>query len=68
MANKNPVMTKEFKQRSYKPIGTDEKLGSKVFGVRFPEDVEKALLAMPQKKRVPFIRNLIVEAVRHENN
>jgi hypothetical protein len=68
MANKNPVQTKEFLKAKIKAIGTDEKLGDKVFGVRFPLDVQKKLLEMPQKERVPFIRNLIVTAVRHENN
>ncbi|PHV61064.1 hypothetical protein [Cyanobacterium aponinum] len=64
MANKSPVMTKEFENAKIKAIGTTEKMGSKVFGIRFPEDVEKELLAMPQKERVPFIRELVIDAIR----
>lgn len=64
MANKSPVMTKEFEKAKIRAIGTTEKMGSKVFGIRFPEDVEKELLSMNKEERVPFIRDLVINAIR----
>ena len=68
MANKNPVITKEFLENQRKAIGTTEQIGKKVFGVKLPLDVEEKLLAIPQRERVPFIRGLIVNAVRNNND
>lgn len=68
MANKNPVRTEEFKKHNYKPIGTDEKMGNKVFGTRVPVPVQEKLLSMPQKQRVKLIRDAIVNAVRGDND
>ncbi len=65
MANKNPVITKEFEENKIKAFGDVKgKLGSKVFGVRLPIDTEKKLLSMPQKDRVIFIRETIVKGVK----
>lgn len=58
--------SKEFIEGTYKAIGTTEKMGKKVFGTKFPEDVEKALLSMGQKERVILIRSLVVEKVRND--
>ena len=61
--NPNPVQTAEFKQYRLQPIGTNEKMGTKVYGTRVPMAVQEKLEAMPQKDRVILIRQAIIDAV-----
>ena len=68
MANKNPRQTEEFKEYFIKPIGTNQKMGTKVFGVRVPMDTQDKLLEMPQTQRVKLIRDAIIKAVKSETN
>jgi len=67
MPNPNPVMTKEFKERQIKPVGEvpgKYPLGRKQLNLRLPIDVEDYLGKLSKEERVPWIRNLIVTAVR----
>lgn len=49
--------------KHYKAIGTKEKMGSKVFSVRLPEDYQDALVKLPKEERIILIRSAIMEAV-----
>jgi hypothetical protein len=65
--NPNPVQTPEFKQYRLQPIGTNEKMGTKVYGTRVPMEIQQKLEDMPQKERVILIREAIIKAVKeHE--
>lgn len=68
MANKSPVITPEFERHKIKPIGTNEKMGNKVYGTRVPLAVQEKLEAMPQKDRVILIRQAIINAVNSDEN
>ena len=57
------------KRTRFKPIGTDEKMGSKVFGFRVPEHYQEKLNQLNQKQRIKLIREAVIEAIdKYENN
>jgi hypothetical protein len=61
MANKEIV--KYSKGTQYKAIGTEEKIGSKVFGVKLPLNYEERYNQLPQKERVQLIRTALMSAI-----
>lgn len=63
MPNPNPVQTKDFKQKQFKPKGS-EALG-KVIGVRYPLAIDSLLQAMNDKK-TDFIRQAVIEKLQRE--
>jgi hypothetical protein len=63
MGNKAPVQTQQFKEYSIKPIGINEKLGNKVYGVRLPIAIQEKLDKMTQEERVILMRTAIIKAV-----
>ncbi|MGL5805830.1 MAG: hypothetical protein ACRC11_10370 [Xenococcaceae cyanobacterium] len=66
MANPNPVQTEEFKKKAFKPDG-EAPLGRKVFGLKFPIEIEEILLLMEDSERIRFMRSEIIEAVREKH-
>lgn len=64
MPNYNPVQTELFKRKRLNPIGTDEKMGTKVYGTRVPMEIQQKLEDMSQKERVILIREAIIKAVK----
>lgn len=68
MANKNPVLTKEFFENQRKAIGTEEKIGSKVFGVKLPLQYEDKLKSLPREDRVILMRSALMSAIDSLDN
>ena len=65
--NPNPVQTPKFKKHQFRPYGeVDQPLGSKVWGLRLPVDVEARLKTMPDRDRVDWMRKTLVQAARKE--
>ncbi|MGK7957462.1 MAG: hypothetical protein AB4063_19740 [Crocosphaera sp.] len=71
MANKNPVMGKEFEEQKLKPIGEipgNIPLGGKTWGVRLPKDVEAFLNnwdKTDRTARIETFRRILVENIRN---
>lgn len=70
MANKNPVQTPEFKANIRKPYdGLDQRIGSKVFGLKLPIEYQEKLLSYTKEDRVSLMRSAVMEAIdKHEQN
>jgi hypothetical protein len=67
MPNPNPIQTEELKAKQYKPYGqVDTPLSKKNFTVRLPVDVQEILDNLPPEIKVPFVRNLLSNAVREK--
>jgi hypothetical protein len=66
MPNPNPIQTKALKARQYKAYGTTEVLAKKNFAIRLPTDVQEILDNLPPEIKVPFLRDLISNAVREK--
>jgi len=61
MANKEIV--KYSKATQFKPIGINEKIGSKVFGVKLPISYEERYNQLPQDERVTLMRSALMSAI-----
>lgn len=66
MPNPNPIQTPALKAKQYKAYGTNEVLAKKNFAIKLPADVQDILDTLPSEVKVPFLRNLISEAVRNK--
>ena len=66
MPNYNPTQTALFKEKRLHPVGTEEKMGDKIFSTRLPEPIQKKLLSMPRKERIVLIRESIIKAVEEK--
>ncbi|WP_088895007.1 hypothetical protein [Leptolyngbya ohadii] len=66
--NKNPVQTKEFKEKQFQAYGEvgEVPLSKKVTGVKLPEDIDAVIRSMPDKERVAWLRRVIVDAAQKE--
>ena len=51
------------KATRFKPIGTRQKMGSKVFGFRVPEYYQNRLNQLNQEQRIKLIREAVIEAI-----
>ena len=60
MANPNPVQTAKFKAQQKPKYG--ERALSQALGVRFPEDVDRALRGMSDRQE--YIRTIVERALR----
>jgi hypothetical protein len=74
MGNPTPIQTEEFKEHIRKPLGKlpgDIPLGSKVWGLKLPQDVEDYLNewdSQNKAERISWMRSLIVNEVRERIN
>ncbi|MGL5876703.1 MAG: hypothetical protein ACRC2V_02795, partial [Xenococcaceae cyanobacterium] len=67
MSNPNPIQTEELKAKQYKAYGdVDVPLAKKSLSLRLPADVQEALDNLEPEVRIPFLRNLISDAVREK--
>jgi hypothetical protein len=67
MPNPNPIQTEELKAKQYKAYGkVDVPLSKKNFTLKLPVDVQEILDNLPPEVRIPFVRNLISDAVREK--
>jgi hypothetical protein len=67
MPNPNPIQTEELKAKQYKAYGeVGVPLAKKNLALKLPVDVQEALDNLPPEVRIPFLRNLISDAVRKE--
>jgi hypothetical protein len=65
--NPNPIQTEDLKAKQYKAYGEiDSPLAKKNTQLRLPQDVQSALDKLPPEVRIPYLRNLISEAVRRD--
>jgi hypothetical protein len=67
MPNPNPIQTEELKAKQYKAYGElDIPLSKKNLSLKLPVDVQRVLDSLPPEIRIPFLRNLISDAVREK--
>jgi hypothetical protein len=65
MPNPNPIQTEELKAKQYKAYGeVDVPLAKKNLSLKLPIDVQETLDNLSPEVRIPFLRNLISDAVR----
>ncbi|NDJ20983.1 hypothetical protein GS682_04850 [Nostoc sp. B(2019)] len=68
MSNPKPVQTEGFKEQQFKVYAEEltEPLSKKVTGVKLPQSIHDTLHALPQEKRVKYLRRIICEAVKRD--
>lgn len=67
MPNPNPIQTKQFLEKQFKPQGeilSDKPLSKKAIAVKLPEDIDAAVRAIPDS--AAWLRRVITEAARRE--
>ncbi|NJM66242.1 MAG: hypothetical protein HC851_11580 [Acaryochloris sp. RU_4_1] len=66
--NRKPVQTPEFKAKQFKPVSDlpDEKLAPKPLAVKVGGSVYQAVVGLPQKEKINWLRRVITEAARQE--
>lgn len=68
MPKGNKDIVKYSKSTQFKAIGTEEKIGSKVFGVKMPLNYEERLNSLPPKERVKLMRQALIDAIDSYDN
>jgi len=68
MPKGNKDIVKYSKSTQFKAIGTEEKIGSKVFGVKMPLKYEERLNSLPTKERVKLMRQALIDAIDSYDN
>jgi hypothetical protein len=67
MPNPNPIQTEALKAKQYKAYGNvDVPLSKKNLALKLPVDVQEILDNLPPEVKIPFLRNLISNAVREK--
>ncbi len=67
MPNPKPIQTDELKAKQYKAYGdVNVPLAKKNLSLKLPVDVQFVLDNLPPEVRIPYLRNLISDAVREK--
>lgn len=66
--NPSPTQTPKFKAKQFKPVSElpEEKLASQPLAVKVEESIHAAVMQLPRKERINWLRKVITEAAKQE--